>query len=235
NREFVAHTGTYRGHRITALSTGIGTDNIDIVLNELDALANIDFTTRALRAEHRALRLVRLGTCGSIQPDVPAGALVLSTHAFGFDGLLHYYQHERDAAMLAAEDAFLTQTNWNPAHTRPYLVQADQGLLELLREGTIGGVTATAPGFYAPQGRVLRLALDHATMNDRIAQFAHNGLRIVNYEMETSALYGLGGLLGHHCATVCTVIANRSTGDFYARYKERVDEMIGLVLDRLTA
>ncbi|MBK8338675.1 MAG: nucleoside phosphorylase [Flavobacteriales bacterium] len=235
NREFIAHTGTYHGTRITALSTGIGTDNIDIVLNELDALVNVDLVRRTPKETHRSLRIVRLGTCGSLQPDIPVDARIVSTHGLGLDNVLHYYAHAHDADESALLQAFEAHTMWPEALPHPYVAKGDQGLVALLAEGNHAGITATAGGFYGPQGRQVRLGTTVDGLNDRFTSFRHAGLRIANYEMETSALYGLSALLGHRAATVCTVVANRFLKKFSEDHHAAVKRMVGEVLERTTA
>lgn len=235
NREFVSHTGIYHGTRVTALATGIGTDNIDIVLNELDALVNIDLERRTPHGTTRSLRIVRLGTCGSLQPDIPVDDRIVSTHGLGLDNLLHYYAHEHDAAEQDLLNAFVAHVPWPTALPRPYLAAGDQGLVSLLAEGNHAGITATAGGFYGPQGRQLRLGTAVADLNERFTAFRHGGHRIANYEMETSALYGLGALLGHRCCTVCTVVANRFRREFSRDHHAAVRRMVGEVLERSTA
>ena len=234
NREFITHTGTFNGTRITAMSTGIGTDNIDIVMNELDALANMDLENRKPLDQPRSLRIVRLGTCGAVQPDIPVDSLVVSAFGLGFDGLLHYYQRQPETTEKALEDRLVDHLQWHSPFARPYVVQGNPALVDLLGEGHFKGITATAPGFYGPQGRTIRLPLTRQDLNDKITAFEHEGWRITNFEMETSAIYGLGGLLGHQCATVCAVIANRVRGEFNENYRPTVDHMIKTVLDRLT-
>ena len=235
NREFVAHTGSYHGTRITALSTGIGTDNIDIVLNELDALVNVDLERRTPRGTHRSLRIVRMGTCGSLQPDIPVDARIVSSHGLGLDNVLHYYAHEQDADERTLLQAFESHTAWPDALPHPYMAKGDPALTALLAEGNHAGITATAGGFYGPQGRQVRLGTTVDGLNDRFTSFRRGDLRIVNYEMETSALYGLSALLGHRAATVCTVVANRFLKKFSEDHHAAVKRMVGEVLERTTA
>jgi uridine phosphorylase len=234
NREFVAHTGVYNGTRITALSTGIGTDNIDIVLNELDALVNIDLEQRTPRKEQRTLRIVRLGTCGALQEDIPVDTRIVSAFGVGMDNVLHYYAYESTDRELRLLQALLAETEWPDNLPYPYVAEGDKGLVELLGSGNTVGITLTAGGFYGPQGRQLRLVPSVDGLNERLSAFAHNGLRAANYEMETSALYGLGGMLGHRCATVCTVVANRLRKEYSKDHHAAIDAMIGEVLERLT-
>jgi uridine phosphorylase len=235
NREFVTHTGTYRGKRITCISTGIGTDNVDIVINELDALVNIDLKERtALTSNNKKLTLIRLGTSGALQEDIPVDSFVLSTHGLGFDGLLNYYQADKVYENNISE-AFIKHTNWAERLPYPYIVAGSPNLLNILGEKCHKGITATAPGFYGPQGRKLRLQPAVENLNELLTQFNFQGNRITNFEMETSALYGLGKMLGHDCATVCTIIANRIRKEYSADYKKAVKNMIGYVLDKVTA
>jgi len=235
NREFIAHTGTLGGRRFTALATGIGTDNIDIVLNELDALVNIDLEQRRVRDGHRALRIVRLGTCGALQPDVPVDQLVVSAYGLGLDNVLHYYAHEQDDAEGRLLNAFLAHTGWPDNLPLPYLGTGDRQLVERLGEGNHTGITATAGGFYGPQGRQLRGVPSVEGLNEAFSAFAHEDLRILNYEMETSALYGLAGLLGHRACTVCTVVANRMRKEYSRDHHAAIVRMIDTVLERLLA
>lgn len=234
NREFIAHTGVYHGTHITALSTGIGTDNIDIVLNELDALANIDLEKRSPRREHRPLRLVRLGTCGALQEDIPVDTRIVSAYGVGMDNVLHYYAYENtDREMRLLQD-LLAQTEWPDNLPYPYVAQGDKALVELLGNGNTVGITLTAGGFYGPQGRQLRLLPSVDGLNERLSAFEHDGLRATNYEMETSALFGLGGMLGHRVCTMCTVVANRLRKEYSKDHHTAVDVMIGEALERLT-
>jgi uridine phosphorylase len=235
NREFIAHTGTLGGRRFTALATGIGTDNIDIVLNELDALVNIDLEQRSVRAAHRSLRIVRLGTCGALQPDIPVDSLVVSSHGLGLDNVLHYYAHEQDDAELRLLNAFLEHTEWPDNLPVPYVGSGDPQLVELMGQDHHVGITATAGGFYGPQGRQLRAVPSVPGLNDAFSAFGHEGLRLLNYEMETSALYGLGGLLGHRTCTVCCVVANRMRREYSKDHHSAIGRMIDTVLERLQA
>ncbi len=234
-REFVAHTGVHHGTHVTALSTGIGTDNIDIVLNELDALVNIDLENRTPRKEHRALRIVRLGTCGALHEDAPVDTRIVSAFGIGMDSVLHYYAAENtDREMRLLQD-FLMHTEWPDNLPIPYVAQGDPRLVELLGNGNRIGITVTAGGFYAPQGRQLRLLPSIDGLNDRFGTFEHEGLKALNFEMETSALYGLGGMLGHRVCTMCTVIANRVRKEYSRDHEGAIDRMIGEALERLTA
>nr|WP_319398436.1 nucleoside phosphorylase [uncultured Carboxylicivirga sp.] len=235
NREFVSCTGKYNGKRITVVATGIGTDNIDIVVNELDALVNIDFETRTVKPELTSLNFVRIGTSGSLQEDLPVDTWLLSGKGIGFDGLLNYYANRNDVSDLDFEESFKKSLNWNPQLTSPYVIDASTDLIAKL-EGpeVVKGITISAPGFYGPQGRVLRLELADPDINDKITNFRYNDLRVTNYEMECSAIYGLSALLGHHAATVCAIIANRLAGTASADYKPVVKELITYVLNKLT-
>lgn len=232
HREFLAHTGRLGGRALTVLSTGIGPDNIDIVLNELDALANIDLGTRRPKPAHTALTIIRLGTCGGLQPDIPTDGLIVSTHGLGLDNLLHFYgwtPAEGDAALL---EAFAGHTGTDTRHIVPYLAAGDAGWLQRFRDaGFHSGITVTCPGFYAPQGRRLRLAPALEDLPGRLSSFRHEGQRITNFEMETSAIYGLGGMLGHRCLSVNTVVANRSTGQFSADAPAAIARMITQALE----
>lgn len=232
NRELVTHTGTLRGKRITALSTGMGTDNIDIVLTELDALANIDLPTRTPKTTHRTLNIIRIGTCGTLQPEIEVNSFIASSHGFGFDGVLQYYNHDGlfDEKLV---EAFVEQTGWNEKLPYPYCVAGNQELLDRIGFDMTKGVTASAPGFFGPQGREVRAKLKYPELNGRIEKFNYQGNRITNLEMETSALYGLGKLLGHNTLTVCVAIANRVTKDFSKDYKPYVAKLVETVLERI--
>ncbi|HNR27727.1 MAG TPA: nucleoside phosphorylase [Bacteroidales bacterium] len=232
SREFVSVTGTYKNKRITLLSTGIGTDNIDIVMNELDALANVDFKTRTIKKEHRTLKILRLGTSGAIQPDIPTGSLVYSAYSAGIDGLLNWYQGRDKVCDLEMEKAFMEHMNWSPTLATPYFVQNSR-VIGNSYSNAFSGITLSAPGFYGPQGRVIRLALSDPGYLSKLASFRYNGLRIMNFEMEGSAIAGLSRLLGHEGATVCMIIAQRSNKIMNVDYKEMMYEKAGEALDRL--
>jgi uridine phosphorylase len=234
NREFNTHTGVLKGKRITVLSTGIGTDNIDIVMNELDALANIDLASRRVKPDHKTLTVIRIGTSGSIQADIPVGSFALSTYGLGLDNLLHYYDNGSDTLDLQMSGAFMKHTGWNENLSKPYFVKGSEELIRKFEKGTVKGITATAPGFYGPQGRVLRLGLADPELNEKIRSFRYKDERIINFEMETSALYGLGSLLGHRVMTVCALIANRATNETCHDHKALIRKLINLVLERLT-
>ena len=233
NREFVTITGTYKGKRMSVISTGIGTDNIDIVVTELDALANIDFATRQVKPELRQLTLVRLGTSGAIQPDIKVGTAVFSRSSVGFDGLLNYYKGRNEVCDLPIEQAFIEHTSWSELLPKPYFIDADKSLFELFRDTTMEGITISAPGFYAPQGRWVRLEPADNELNAKIESFRFGERRITNFEMEGSALAGLAALMGHRAATICTIIAQRVALDVETDYKAFVRQMIEMALDRL--
>lgn len=233
NREFKTVTGRYKGRRMTVLSTGIGIGNIDICVTELDALANIDFATRQVKDEFRQLTLVRLGTSGAIQRDIEFGDVIFSRTSLGFDGLLSYYEGRDDVCDLALESAFVEHTNWYSKLPAPYFVNAHAELFEHFKDVTKEGITIAAPGFYAPQGRWVRLRPHDVTLNEKIESFNFEGRRITNFEMEGSALAGLASLMGHRAATMCTIIAQRVAKDACTDYKPFVRRMIEIALDKL--
>ncbi len=233
NREFVAHTGYYKGKRLTALSTGIGADNIDIVLNELDALVNIDLETRCIKKELTSLNLIRIGTCGALQPDIPVDSFLVSEFGLGFDGIAGFYSHLSTEEELDFEKAFFSQVNWSVSTVKPYISKGNKELINLLKPEANTGITVTGNGFYGPQGRVLRVKTQQENLNEQLAQFEFNGIKLMNFEMETSALYALGGMMGHKTATICAVIANRHQKQYSKDYKKTVDKMILYVLERL--
>ena len=236
SREFHTVTGTCRGKRITVVSTGIGCDNIDIVVNELDALANIDFHTREIKPELRQLELVRIGTCGGLQPYTPVGTYVCSQKSIGFDGLLNFYAGRNAVCDLPMERAFLNHMGWtgNLCAPAPYVVDADEELVKrIAREDMVRGITVAAGGFFGPQGRRLRIPLADPRQNEKIEKFEYQGLRITNFEMESSALAGLARLLGHRATTVCMVIANRLAHEANTGYKNSIDNLIETVLERI--
>lgn len=233
-REFLTHTGRIGSKRLSVLSTGIGTDNIDIVVNELDALVNIDLDTRTAKTETKSLNLIRLGTSGSLQEDLPVDSFLLSTHGIGFDGVLNYYAVSREIEATELTDEFMKQMHWHEDFPRPYIVKGSEKLFDLLKDGTQHGMTATANGFYGPQGRQLRLKARVPDLNERLMGFDHNGHRITNFEMETSALFGLGKALGHECATVCAIIANRFRKEYSKNHDLSVEQLIAFLVDRLT-
>ncbi|MBO5216576.1 MAG: nucleoside phosphorylase [Alistipes sp.] len=233
NREFNTVTGFYKGKRMTVLSTGIGIGNIDISVTELDALANIDFKTRQVKEQKRQLTLVRLGTSGALQPDIKVGDVVYARTSVGFDGLLNYYAGRNEVCDLEIEKAFMKHTGWNELLPKPYFIDSTPELWELFKDSTIGGITIAAPGFYAPQGRWVRLQPVDPTLNEKIESFEYEGRRITNFEMESSALAGLGTLMGHRVTTLCTIIAQRVALDACTDYKPFVKRMIRMALDKL--
>ena len=234
SREFHTITGTYRGKRISVVSTGIGCDNIDIVLNELDALANIDFKTRTEKEQLRNLTLVRIGTCGGLQEYTPVGTFIASEKSIGFDGLLNFYSGRNDVCDLPFEEAFKQHMQWNPQLCAPYVIDADKETLERIAgDEMVRGVTIACGGFFGPQGRELRIPLADPKQNEKVESFEYNGHRITNFEMESSALAGLARLMGHKAVTCCMVIANRRAKNVNANYKNSIDELIKLVLERI--
>ncbi|MBO7234490.1 MAG: nucleoside phosphorylase [Paludibacteraceae bacterium] len=234
SREFRTVTGMYKGKRISCISTGIGTDNIDIVVNELDALANIDFSTRTEKAEHRTLELVRIGTCGGMQADIPLGSFLVSEKSIGFDGLLAFYAGRDEVSELGFEEALKKHLNWNPKAASPYVVSANNELVDrIARDDMYRGCTISANGFYGPQGRVLRCDIHNPEINDLIESFRYEGQRITNYEMEGSAIAGLALLMGHKAMTVCCVIAQRRIEAANTDYKPFVKKLVETVLDRI--
>ncbi len=234
NREFRGVTGTYKGKRILVQSTGIGCDNIDIVLNELDALANIDFVTREEKAERKQLRLVRVGTCGGLQLNTPEGTFVASAKSIGFDGLLNFYADRDKACDLDLEQRFKEHVSWNPVMGNPYVAVADEALTDQIAgSDMVRGITIACGGFYGPQGRQLRLKLMDPKLNEKIETFEYKGMRINNFEMESSALAGLARLMGHQATTCCMVIANRRVRAVNTNYKNNIEELIKTVLDRI--
>lgn len=237
SREFKSITGRYQGKRLTVLSTGIGCDNIDIVMNELDALANIDFATHTEKEVHRTLELVRIGTCGGLQPYTPIGTYIISEKSIGFDGLLNFYAGRNEVCDLEFEEAFKAQVQWNPALGNPYVAPADESLTARIAGENdptmVRGVTIACGGFFGPQGRQVRIPLADPHLNERITAFEYQGRRITNFEMESSALAGLSLLLGHKATTICMVIANRHAKQANADYRTSIDDLIKRVLDRL--
>ncbi len=234
SREFHTIGGKYQGKPIMCLSHGIGPDNIDIVINELDALANIDFKTREVRDTKRSLTMVRIGTSGALQPELRLGTPVIAQKSIGFDGVLNYYAGRNEVADLGFEQAFCESVGWNPLWAKPYVVDADEELVDLIgRDDMVRGVTISAVGFYGPQGRKLRLPLANPDLNRRIEEFRYDGRKVTNYEMESAPLQGLGRLMGHKAMTVCSIIANRMNSDANPNYKTAVRDLIGTVLDRI--
>lgn len=234
SREFHWITGMYNGKRITALSTGIGTDNIDIVMNELDALANIDFTTREPKAEHRTLTILRIGTCGAIQPDIPLGSFIFSEYSIGTDGLLNWYANREEITNVEMEKAFAEHIHKTPYIAMPYFAKASDKVKACFEGEAVIGMTIAAPGFYGPQGRVLRMQLALPNMVEDFESFRYEGKRITNFEMEGSAIAGIAGHLGHNAGTICCVVANRYLKDANTQYKPRVEQLVKLALERLT-
>ena len=234
SREFKTITGTYKGKRLTVLSTGIGCDNIDIVMNELDALANIDFETRTEKDEHRTLTLVRIGTCGGLQPNTPVGTYIASVKSIGFDGLLNFYAGRNEVCDLPLEEAFKAHMNWSPLLAAPYVIDANAELIDrIAANDMVRGITIACGGFFGPQGRELRIPLADPKQNEKVEAFVYQGLHITNFEMESSALAGLSALLGHKAMTCCMVIANRLAKEVNANYKNSINGLIELVLDRI--
>lgn len=235
NRELVTHTGWFNGTRITALSTGMGTDNLDIVMNELDTLANIDLKTRMPKEKRHTLNLIRIGTCGALQPDIEVeDSYVATRYAIGLDGLLYFYEKNKEVNEIAMRDAFIKQMDYPKDLPLPYVVEGSKALFDKLADGYYQGVTATAPGFYGPQGRTLRMHLAYPENNRKIESFEYQGWRVCNFEMESSALYGLGKMMGHNCLTICVVIANRVTEKFANDYHPYVKKLILNTLERLS-
>lgn len=233
NRELHALTGRYHGTRFTALSTGMGCDNIDIVATELDAAANFDLATRTPLPTHRSLNLIRIGTCGSLRGDVDCGNLVASQYAIGLDGLMNYYQHGPEGFMHDMEEAFAQHMQLDSRLAAPYCVCCSEQLLAKVADGMFHGITATAPGFYGPQGRNIRLAPSIDQLNEKLAAFSWNGIPVTNLEMETSAIYGFANALGHQPLTVCLIVANRALGTFLNDYHTPMRQAIGTIIERL--
>lgn len=234
SREFVSTTGKFNGKRVTVVSTGIGTDNIDIVMNELDACANIDFNTREVKSEKRSLNILRIGTSGAIQPDIPLGSFVFSHISVGCDGLMNWYADRDKIALPGIEEAFKEHTHWNRHLPDPYFVRAGEDMIERFKDCTVKGMTIAASGFYGPQGRVLRMPLAMPDMIEDFESFEYEGWRVTNFEMEGSAVAGIARHLGHNAGTVCCIIANRHIGTSNTDYKPYVRKLVELALDRLT-
>lgn len=235
NRELVTHTGYFNNKRISALSTGMGPDNIDIVLNELDALANIDLEKRIAKPGHRKLNIIRIGTSGAMQRDIPVDTFVASAYGLGIDGVLNFYKKTSEISEHEMNEEFIKQTNWPDFLARPYIVKASDKLMKKVAYDMRQGITATAPGFFGPQGRELRAELAFPELNNRLTEFMFQNNKVTNFEMETSALYGLGKILGHETLTVCVIIANRIAKQFSKNYKPIIEKLIITVLERLTA
>lgn len=236
NREIVTHTGFLNGKRLTVMSTGMGTDNIDIVMNELDALVSFDLKNRVLREKPGHLNIIRLGTSGALQPDIDVNSFVMSRYALGFDGLMYFYDIPEGIIIEDLGEKFRNHVNWSNLLPHVYGVESSMTLAKKFEgSGFHQGITATAPGFYGPQGRVMRLGLRFPEINDRMQSFEYKGIKLSNYEMETSALYGLGGAFGHDMLTVCVAIANRATGEFSSDYHKSVRKLVEIVLEKLTS
>lgn len=236
SREFRTVTGTYKGKRITVISTGIGCDNIDIVMNEVDALANIDFQTRTEKQQLRSLEIVRIGTCGGLQFNTPEGTFICSEYSVGFDGLLNFYEGRNAVCDLKMERALISHLGWtgNMCQPYPYVIKADENLVERIAQNDmVRGITVACGGFFGPQGRQLRVPLVDPHQNEKIESFEYEGMHITNFEMESSALAGLAKLMGHRATTACMVIANRRAGKANTGYKNIIDDLITLVLDRI--
>lgn len=233
NREIHAVTGFYRGHRFSAISTGMGCDNIDIVVSELDAAANFDLVNRCLLPQRRHLNLIRIGTSGSLQTDIPCGSLVASYYAVGLDGLLNYYRHDDDLFEQMMNDSFIKHMGFDNRFAYPYSVKCDESLYSQLAFDMVKGITVTAPGFYAPQGRHVRIAPSITGLNESLASFQWDGVNVSNLEMETSAIYGLSRIMGHSALTVCLIIANRPEGKFLNSYHDEMRQTIVKILDRM--
>jgi hypothetical protein len=234
NREFRSVTGTYKGKRVTAQSTGIGCDNIDIVLNEMDALANIDFKTRTAKPKLKSLTFVRVGTCGGLQPNTPTGTYVASVKSIGFDGLINFYANRDKHCDVALEKAFKEHVGWKDTMGNPYVAPADKTLLDqIAANDMVRGYTVACGGFFGPQGRQLRVPLADPDLNKKIESFEYDGLRVTNFEMESSAVAGLANLMGHKALTCCMVIANRLEKQVNSNYKNSIDDLIVKVLDRI--
>ena len=233
NRELNTHTGSIGNKRLTVISTGMGTNNLDIVINELDAAVNVDLETREIKKSHSKLNIIRLGTAGALQADIQPGDFVASSYGMGMDGLLYFYKKGKSVMDAAMAEAFVNHVNWNANLPGIYAVPCSQMLMDKVGKGLVHGVTLTAPGFYGPQGRELRLKLAYPELNQLIESFEYQGNRIANFEMETSALYGLGKMLGHETLTVCTIVANRVNRSYAEDYHGDIERLIKLVLERL--
>ncbi len=232
-REFKTQTGHLNGKRITVISTGIGPDNIDIVINELDALVNIDLQTKIPKTKFKSLNIIRIGTSGSLQPHIPVDSFVLSQYAIGLDNMLRSYQIEK-ICQTKIQDAFVKHTNWHPSKGQPYCIAAAPQLQNIFRKDQIfTGITATAPGFYGPQGRILRLNIQDKNLNSKMDSFEIENLKITNLEMETAAIYGLSALLGHHAISLSAIIANRSSGTFSQNPEKTIVKLINTVLEKI--
>ena len=234
HREFLTHTGTIGKKRISVISTGIGPDNIDIVFNELDALLNIDLRNRSVRADLQTYQIIRLGTAGALQADIPVDSYVASTHGLGIDNLLNFYRHQHNNEEKELLQSFITQVQLQHEVSHPYITGGSPALLKHFVDGYHHGITVTCPGFYGPQGRILRLGLNNPGLVNRLTQFTLGHHTITNFEMETAAIYGLGKLLGHHCLSISTIVANRITKKFSSDSEAAVQRMIRMVLEKIT-
>lgn len=235
NREYVSMTGKFNGKRITVVSTGVGIGNIDIVMNELDALVNIDFETRKIKKEKRKLEFIRIGTSGSLQKDIPVNSYVISEKSVGFDNLLYFYENETEVVNEEFRRLLRILVGGHSIFLNPYVVDASKKLLKQLKsEETFTGITITAPGFYVPQGRELRLSKKLEGINKKLSDFEYHGYKITNYEMESSALYGLAKMLGHEAIAICLIIANRLNKEANQNYRDKVKELIAYVLHKIT-
>jgi uridine phosphorylase len=236
NREFVTITGYYRGKRLSVVATGIGTDNIDIVVNELDALVNVDLEKREIKSDFKKLKLIRIGTSGSLHAEVPINSFVVSQMSVGFDGMLNFYAGRNDISELEFEKAFMQHVQWDQLLAKPYVVKCSSLLFNrITSERTVSGINISAPGFYGPQGRVIRLPLADDRLNQKIESFEFAGQKITNYEMESSAIYGLSRLLGHEALTICLIIANRATLEANENYHPYMAELVEYVLDKVSS
>ncbi len=233
NREIITHTGSVAGKHITVLSSGMGTDNMDIVIQELDALVNIDLATRKRKESQKSLNIIRLGTTGAIQPDIPINTFIMAEYGLGLDGLLYFYKDGNNLLESDIADQFIQHSNWPDYLPKPYVARASEELINKLGKGFLKGLTVTAPGFYGPQGRSIRIGLAYPEMNKLIETFEYKGKKITNFEMETSAMYGLSKLLGHNALTICVAIANRALGQHNPNYNEKMEELIQILLERI--
>ena len=233
HREFITHTGYISNKRISVISTGIGTDNIDIVMNELDALVNIDFKTRSIKPQTKSLNIIRLGTCGALQADTPVDSMIVSSYAIGIDNLMHYYRLENNTDEQYILHEFALHTRLQNNHITPYIAEASIQLRKYFGNQFLHGITVTTPGFYGPQARTMRVPISQPNMMDALASFNSRNMRVLNFEMETSALYGLGKVFQHHCLSVSTVINNRATKTFSSNMQHAIDNMIGYTLEAI--
>jgi uridine phosphorylase len=235
NREFITHTGFYHGKRISVISTGIGTDNIDIVLNELDALVNVDLKERTVKQKKRSLTFIRIGTCGALHAHIEPGTRIITKIAGGFDGLYHFYQDKKQIAVNGLSEAFIEHTNWNRALPDPYFIEGSGKLISLFSAPEqVAGITLSTPGFYAPQVRSIRLSPFDMNLIQKLTTFQFGSLQINNFEMESSALYALSALLGHHAITMCVTVANRISKEFLVDYKPAMESLIEMVMDKIS-